>query len=334
MDRYASVNRVARIHTARIQKRSALFDKVKEPVATAFLQSHAEKEKKDISNEGKAGLAFLQKELGLKTIASFVKAIGQSKYDPKDPIQRMVAEACSRAKSVGEAGDILGRFSKAYQKQDVGKMAKVVKVEKETMALVLLWYVRDNKSLAVRKASGSRVSSEGHALVLEKVLNLSGAAIAQLSHYIGVGLSWVWSFISPSLPSGKMWTVIYFTLNKAWGLVTYAGGLALGLLKAALVKSTALFGIMAILKVLGLGILVYYTLVAMSWFSYQALRVPGRILIEFPLSVIFDILKKVLEGSLKMSKKLYRRIKESLLGAKETLDPDDPMLPVVEEFAT
>ena len=334
MNRHASINRIARVHTARMEKRSAFFDKIKEPVATAFLQSHAEKEKKDISGEGKAGLSFLQKELGLKTIDSFVKAIGQSKYDPKDPIQKMVAEACSRAKSVGEAGDILGRFSKAYQKQDVGKMAKVVGVEKETMALVLLWYVRDNKSLAVRKASLSRESSAEQALVLEKVLNLSGAAIAQVSHYIGAGLSWVWSFISPSLPSGKVWSVIYFTLNKAWGLITYAGGLALGLLKAAFVKSTATFGIMAVLKVLGLGIIVYYALIGISWFSYKAMRLPGRILIEFPLKAIFYILKRIHQGFLKISKKLYRRIKESLLGARETLDPDDPMLPVVEDFAT
>jgi hypothetical protein len=334
MNRQASINRVANTHLGRMQKRSALFDKAKEPVAKAFLQSQAEKEKKDISNEGLAGLAFLQKKLGLKTIDSFAKALGQSKYDPKDPIQKMVAEACSRAKSVGEAGDILGRFSKAYQKQDVAKMARVVGVETETMALVLLWYVRDNRSLAVRKASHSRESSAGQALVLEKALSLSGSVLSQLSHYIGVGLSWVWSFITPNLPTGKLWTAIYFTLNKAWGLITYAGGMALGLLKAALVKSTATFGLMAVIKVLGIGVAVYYTAVAMAWLSFQTLRLPGKILIEFPLKAIYYILKKIYEGTLKISSKLYRHIKESLLGAGGALDPDDPMFPVVEGFAT
>jgi len=331
MNRQASINRVANIHIGRMQKRSALLDKVKEPVAIAFLQSQAEKEKKDISNEGKRGLAFLQKELGLKTVNSFVKAIGQSKYDPKDPIQKMVAEACSSANSVGEAGDILGRFSRAYQKKDVEKMAEVVSVETETMALVLLWYVRDNRSLAVRKASFDRESSAGQAMVLEKALSLSGVVLSQIAKYIGVGLSWVWSFISPSLPAGKIWSVIYFTLNKAWGLITYAGGLALGLLKAALVKSTSTFGLLAVIKALGIGIAFYYVAVAVSWMSYQSLRLPGRILIELPLKAIYNLLKKIHEGALKVSKKLKRYIKETLLGEKETLDPDDPMLPNLEK---
>ena len=113
MNRTASVNRVARIHTARMNKRAMFFDTVKEDISYAFIQSEAQKERKKISSEGKAGLKFLQKHFGLNSIESFVKAVDNSDFDPNDPIQKMVAEAGAKAKSHGEAGDILGKFANA-----------------------------------------------------------------------------------------------------------------------------------------------------------------------------------------------------------------------------
>lgn len=351
MNKYASVNRVARIHTARMQKRAMFFDSVKEDVATAFMQSEASKERKKISSDAKSGLQFLQKRFGLNSMESFVKAIGQSKYDSKDPIQKMVAEAGAKAKSPGEAGDILGRFANAYQKQDIDGMAKAVSVEKETMALVLLWYVRENKNVKVKTASLNKEALWNpfavvpppppppflaQSLVVEKVLNIGGAVVSQVSHFTGEGLSWLWSIIpkgiAPTLPTGKAWSVIYYILGKAWALVAKAGGMAIGLIKAAIVKSTATFGIISVLKVVGIALVVYYAILGISWMSYQITRLPSKFLVEFPLKVIWGILKLIGKGTLKLTTWAYDKIKSVVYENEDQLEPNDPMLLAVDSI--
>lgn len=348
MNRYASVNRVARIHTARMQKRALFFDSVKEDVASAFIQSEASKEQKKISGEAKSGLKFLQKRFGLNSMESFVKAIGQSKYDANDPIQKMVAEAGAKASSPGEAGDILGRFANAYQKQDIDGMAKAVGVEKETMVLVLLWYVRKDKNVAIKTASRKEALWNPFAvvpppppppflaqsLVVEKVLNIGGAVASQVAHFTGEGLSWLWSIIpkglAPTLPTGKMWSAIYYIIGKAWALIAKAGGMALGLIKAAIVKSTASFGLVAVLKVVGIALIVYYAILGMAWMSYQITRLPSRFLVEFPLKVIYGLLKLIGKGAIKMTSWAYDKIKTVVSDNKDLLEPNDPMLPAVQ----
>lgn len=347
MNRYASVNRVARIHTARMQKRAMFFDSVKEEVATAFMQSEASKERKKISSEGKSGLKFLQKQFKLNSMDSFIKAIGQSKYNPKDPIQKMIAEAGSKAKSPGEAGDILGRFANAYQKQDIEGMAKTVGVQKETMALVLLWYVKDNKNVKVKSASLDKqalwnpfasvpvppLPFEAQGIMVDKFLSVSGTVISESTHYIGESISWVWSVIpqgyAPSLPAGKAWSAIYFILNKAWLMIAKAGGLALGLIKAAIVKSTATFGLVSVLKVIGIAMIVYYAILGISWMSYQITRLPSRFLVEFPLKVIWSLLNLIGKGTLKLTTWAYDKIKSVVSDNQDLLEPSDPMLPSV-----
>ena len=349
MNRTASVNRVARIHTARMQKRALFFDNVKEDVASAFMQNEAIKERKKISSDGKSGLNFLQKQFGLKSMDSFIKAIGQSKYDSKDPIQKMVAEAGAKAKSPGEAGDILGRFANAYQKKDIDGMAKAVGVDKEAMALVLLWYVRENKNVKIKNASIDKEALWNpfaavpppppppflaESLVVEKVLNIGGSIASQVVHFTGEGLSWVWSIIpkglAPTLPTGKAWSVIYFILNKAWLGIVKAGGMAIGLIKAAIVKSTATFGIISVLKVIGIALIVYYAILGLSWMSYQLTRLPSRVLVEFPIKVIWTIIKFVGKGTIKMTSWAYDKIKSVIADNKDLIEPNDPMLPAVQ----
>ena len=346
MNRYASVNRVARIHTARMQKRAMFFDSVKEDVASAFIQSEASKEQKKISSDAKSGLQFLQKRFGLNSMESFVKAIGQSKYDSKDPIQKMVAEAGAKAKSPGEAGDILGRFANAYQKQDIEGMAKAVGVQKETMALVLLWYVKDNKNVKVasldKQAFWNPFASapppplpfEAQGIMVDNFLSVSGNVISEASHYVGEGISWLWSVIpqgyAPTLPAGKAWSAIYFIINKAWLMIAKAGGLALGLIKAAIVKSTATFGIVSVLKVIGIAIVVYYAILGISWMSYQITRLPSRFLVEFPLKVIWGILKLIGKGTLKLTTWAHDKIKSVVSESKDLLEPNDPMMSAVQ----
>ena len=350
MNRYASVNRVARIHTARMNKRAMFFDTVKEDVSSAFIQSEAQKERKKISSEGKAGLKFLQKHFGLNSIESFVEAVDKSDFDPNDPIQKMVAEAGAKAKSHGEAGDILGKFANAYQKKDIEGMAQAVNVEKETMALVLLWYVKDNKNVKVKNASLNKeaifwnpfasvpppppLPFEAQGIMVDKFLSVSGTVISEATHYIGEGISWLWSVIpqgyAPTLPAGKAWSAIYFILNKAWLGIMKAGGMALGLIKAAIVKSTATFGIVSVLKVIGIAILVYYVILGLSWMSYQLTRLPSRILVEFPLKVIWTLIKLVFNGTIKLTTWAYAKIKDVILEHKHLLEPNDPMLSTVQ----
>lgn len=345
MNRYASVNRVARIHTARMQKRAMFFDSVKEDVATAFMQSEASKERKKISSEGKSGLKFLQKQFKLNSMDSFIKAIGQSKYNPKDPIQKMIAEAGSKAKSPGEAGDILGRFANAYQKKDIEGMAKEVGVEKETMALVLLWYVRDNKKVKLKNASMNKDAFwnpfavappppfHAQALVVEKILNTSSFVISQVTQYTGEAISWLWSIIPKSLlPSGKIWSAIYFILKNAWLGITEAGGLAIATIKASIVKSTATFGIIAVLKVIGIALIVYYAILGFAWLNYQITRLPSRVLIEYPVKAIWKIIKMVGEGAIKLTTWAYDKIKSTVSDNQDQLEPNDPMLLAVDSI--
>lgn len=339
--------RVARIHTARIQKRAMFFDNVKEDVATAFMQSEASKERKKISSEGKSGLKFLQKQFGLNSMDSFIKAIGQSKYNPKDPIQKMIAEAGAKAKSPGEAGDILGRFANAYQKKDIEGMAKEVGVEKETMALVLLWYVRDNKKVKLKNASMNKDAFwnpfafavappppppfHAQALVVEKILNTSSFVISQVTQYTGEAISWLWSIIPKSLlPSGKIWSAIFFILKNAWLGITEAGGLAIATIKASIVKSTATFGIIAVLKVIGIALIVYYAILGFAWLNYQITRLPSRVLIEYPVQTIWKLIKMVGNGAIKLTTWAYSKIKSVISENKELLEPSDPMLPSVQ----
>lgn len=349
MYRQAHINRVARIHTARMQKRAMFFDSVKEDVASAFIQSEASKEQKKISSEAKSGLQYLQKRFGLNSIESFVQAIGQSKYDANDPIQKMVAEAGAKASSPGEAGDILGRFANAYQKQDVDGMAKAVGVPKETMALVLLWYVRNDKNVAVKTASRNIEAFWNpfavvpppppppflaQSLVVEKVLNIGGAIASQVVHFTGEALSWIWSIIpqglAPTLPTGKAWSAIYFIIGKAWALIAKAGGMAVGLIKAAIVKSTASFGIVAVLKVLGIALIVYYAILGISWLSYQITRLPSRFLVEFPLKVLWGLLNLIGKGTVKLTTWAYEKIKSKVSENEDLLEPNDPMLSAVQ----
>jgi len=350
MRKTASTQRVARMHLARMNKRAFFMDNIQEGVVSSFLQSEASKEAKSISGEGQAGLKFLQKHFGLNSLESFIKAMEKSDYDESNPIQKMVAIAGSKAKSAGEAGDILGRFANAFQKQDIKGMAEATGFEEQTVALVLLWYVRNEKNVqappANKQASVSKEAFglwnpfavappppppfQAQAVIVEKVLNLSGTVISQLSTLIGKGLGWLYSIIPhgwlPSLPAGKAWSAIYFILGKAWALVAKAGGLALGLIKASIVKSTGAFGIVAVLKVLGVALIVYYALLGISWLSYQVTRLPSRVLVEFPLKVIWTLIKLIGKGVIKVTSWAYANIKSLISDNKDLLEPSDPML--------
>jgi hypothetical protein len=63
--------------------------------------------------------------------------------------------------------------------------------------------------------------------------------------------------------------------------------------------------------------------------SYQITRVPSRILVEFPLQVIWKILKWIGDGVLKLSDKAYNKIKSVISENEDQLEPNDPMLPAV-----
>jgi hypothetical protein len=342
MRKTASMQRVARIHLARMNKRAFFMDNIQEGVVSSFLQSEASKEAKSISGEGQAGLKFLRKHFGLNSLESFIKAMEKSDYDESNPIQKMVAIAGSKAKSAGEAGDILGRFANAFQKQDIKGMAKATGFEEETVALVLLWYVRNEDKVQATSrykeafwnpfavAPPPPPPFQAQALVVEKVLNLSGTVISQLSTLIGKGLGWLYSIIPqgwlPSLPAGKAWSAIYYIVGKAWALIAKAGGLALGLIKASIVKSTGAFGIVAVLKVLGVALIVYYALLGISWLSYQVTRLPSRVLVEFPLKVIWTLIKLIGKGVIKVTSWAYANIKSLISDNKDLLEPSDPML--------
>ncbi len=343
MRKTASTQRVARMHLARMNKRAFFLDNIQEEVASTFLQNEADKEAKSISGEGQAGLKFLQKHFGLNSLDSFIKAVEKSDYDDNNPIQKMVAIAGSKAKSVGEAGDILGRFANSFQKQDVKGMAKATGFEEETVALVLLWYVRNEKKVQATSTRNKEAfwnpfavapppppPFQAQALVVEKVLNLSGTVISQLSTLIGKGLGWLSSIIPqgwlPSLPAGKAWSAIYYILGKAWALIAKAGGLALGLIKATIIKSTGAFGIVAVLKTIGVALVVYYALLGISWLGYQLTRLPSRVLVEFPIKVIWSLIKLIGKGGIKLTSWAYNKIKSVISDSKEILEPNDPML--------
>jgi hypothetical protein len=127
-----------------------------------------------------------------------------------------------------------------------------------------------------------------------------------------------------------VWTAIYFILKNAWLGIMKAGGLAIGAIKASIVKSTATFGIIAVLKVIGIALIVYYAIIGLSWMSYQITRLPARVLIEFPVQVIWKILKMVGNGAIKLTTWAYDKIKSVIYENEDQIEPSDPMLPAVQ----
>ena len=106
--------------------------------------------------------------------------------------------------------------------------------------------------------------------------------------------------------------------------------MAIGLIKAAIVKSTATFGIISVLKVIGIALIVYYAILGLSWMSYQLTRLPSRVLVEFPIKVIWTIIKFVGKGTIKMTSWAYDKIKSVIADNKDLIEPNDPMLPAVQ----
>jgi len=128
------------------------------------------------------------------------------------------------------------------------------------------------------------------------------------------------------LPAGKAWSAIYYILGKAWALIAKAGGLALGLIKATIIKSTGAFGIVAVLKTIGVALVVYYAILGISWLGYQLTRLPSRVLVEFPIKVIWGLIKLIGKGGIRLTSWAYDKIRSVISDNKDVLEPNDPML--------
>jgi hypothetical protein len=64
--------------------------------------------------------------------------------------------------------------------------------------------------------------------------------------------------------------------------------------------------------------------------SYQITRLPARVLIEFPVQVIWKILKMVGNGAIKLTTWAYDKIKSVIYENEDQIEPSDPMLPAVQ----
>ena len=119
-----------------------------------------------------------------------------------------------------EVANLVGEFTLAYKKQDVGEMAKTLKVDEEVIALVLLWYTR-SKTADDYDWGEHRVSKIDQGT--EKILNLSAKTLKVVSFLTGGNaIEWIVKLLPKGSLIGKplkwgWWTVL---LVKRWTILS------------------------------------------------------------------------------------------------------------------
>jgi hypothetical protein len=81
-----------------------------------------------------------------------------------------------------------------------------------------------------------------------------------------------------------------------------------------------------VLKTIGVALVVYYAILGISWLSYQITRLPSRVLVEFPIKVIWTLIKLIGKGVINMTSWAYDKIKSVISDNEDLLEPNDPLL--------
>jgi hypothetical protein len=317
-----------------MQKRAGIVDDLKEKVTKAVVVNEALKIRKGISGTALKGIQDLFSSHKM-SLSQMTKA----KVDRDDPIQKMLSDRLSKVKTPEEASNIVGSFQVAFKNKKIEEMAKIVDVAPETMTVVLLWYVRDDKSLWVNKTgvmpefmkTGSMEKSSNILWAyMVSALGWSGWIATQIVYYIGVGAGWLFNFI---LPTSITSNAAYIGMAKAVGLAW--GGLftAINAIGSAIMTLLGWLGghisFFTTLKFLGVAVVIYYVLMLISWGVFKTQRLPGKLFVETPLKMVLKFLHMIGKGLYKMLSGPQMLVDGAVVQAETQLGTQDPVVKAI-----
>lgn len=329
--RQEMVIRIASKKMARMEKQAHFLSGIQEKLTALFMKEadqRVQKELKGQSSASKVGLAWAAKEAGLNSFNDILQLAKKgAKPNLKDPIQRLIYERTNGMKDPVEVANLVGELSLAYKKQDVGEMAKVLKVDEEVIALVLLWYTR-NKTADEYDWGEHRVRKIDQGT--EKLLNLSAKTLKVVSFLTGGNaIEWIVKLLPKGSLIGKplkwgWWTLL---LVNRWTILS-------GIYSFAAANISTLVGWMlsgaggAFLEFVAVGLHLYTTPIWLMLFAAIALceflnvgkaerewgfKNPFTSLFLVPVKSIFAILKQVFTGAVKVGKAIISELKEYLI---------------------
>lgn len=329
-----SSKRIASLHIAKMQKRAGVVDNLKEKVTKAVVVNEAMKIRSGISN---TALKNIQELFSAHKMS--LSQMTKAKVDRDDPIQKMLSDRLSKAKSPQEASNIVGSFQEAFKKKNIEEMAKIVDVAPETMTVVLLWYVRDDKSLWVNKTgempefmkTGSMEKSSNLLWAyMVSALGWSGWIASQIVYYIGVGAGWIFNFILPSAITSNL---AYVGLAKAVSTAWSALFLALNTIGSAIMALLSWVGgyisFFTTLKFLGVAVAIYYVVMLVSWGIFKTQRLPGKLFVETPLKMVLKFLNMIGKGLYKMLSGPQMLVDGAVVETQKQLGTQDPVVKAI-----
>lgn len=138
--------RVATLHIAKMEKEAFLLEAIKEKLLLGTLTTEAKRQSKEMSPEARKGMRMFFSDSGINSPKKFADHMASGKVDLKDPFSKLLHRVC-KGKSVGEVGDIGGRFFSAYYKKDIKGMADVVGVDEKVMMFTCMHYMKDSPAI-------------------------------------------------------------------------------------------------------------------------------------------------------------------------------------------
>jgi len=313
----------------------ASAETLKEKVIKAFFYTEAEKESKNISSTAKKGLQKMAKGAGLKEAQDFV-ALSQSASDDlkKDPLYQMLLNKC-KGKSQSELSTTFGEVVELMTSKNFKKASSVLGVEEKT----LLFYVASEggkkdirpliaNALKSNKAFGNKRAVKDFPSFTEmangiKVLDFfTGKAYKEVWYYFKEAISW---FKYDELPDFEIAHPIQSTdaiiETTFWNTVRSFVVEPLIFIKTLPQRACSLFskileegwiGVFSdpSVSLFILGIMGYYVFIAMSSLGLYLLKLPGKILIEWPAKLLWLLIKKIVLGTYKLGKYAYKFVTE------------------------
>lgn len=319
--------RVASRKIARMEKEAHFLSGVQNKLAqvlTLDLGEKMSKYTKKQSGTAKKGLAWALNSMGMKDLKKIMEFVSQNKtIDSKDPIQKMLAMRIKGINNPNEATEIVGSFISAFNNQDVEQMAKVMGVEEEVMALVLLSYTKGKQAKEEYNWGQHRLDIVENKT--EEYLHLSANIIKKVNFITG-GNAVEW--LVKLFPKGELfakplkwgwWTLL---ITQRWSILSALTSIAtsgLTSLSAWMVASGGFLNFLAVSTpffinpftiTLGIGIFILNSIIPemseaeLRWMKDK----PSALLV--PVKAIYRILKEIIKGTINVGKSAYYEIKE------------------------
>lgn len=332
MNNRTASERVARIYLAQQKKEAALTEKLQsltEKVVGSVVQDTVSKQvQSTFSSEALNG--WKMGKINIKDIVSVVKNKG-SDLDLNDPIQKLIYESTLPMSPVDKV-EAIGKFNVALSNKDIEGMASALKVEKELISIVLLWYTRD-KGIS-KKGSRNRHPLEWSKAVA-RVTSTYPMNIIKAAEWITGGrvLEWLVELLPGGTLYGKplkwaywaglvvtRWSWIPVLTKWAsmawawWSALLSQPGFIMYIVKFFLVKLPAFLGFLLTVKGFYIYVLVFGGIMLFGEYVKNFEDKVGKYKFfnaaKIYLTGMWQILKGVISGALSVPRFIYNEVIE------------------------